>query len=88
MPPNFESPGDTNADNVYEVEVRVNDGTLDATKTITATVTNINDAPVNNIPGAQVTNEDTPLTFSTATGNAIVIGVLRNQWKSTCEGKN
>src|SRR5206468_2736022 len=35
-----------------------------ATKTVTLTVTAVNDAPVNYVPGAQATNEDTPLVFS------------------------
>ncbi len=44
--PNFETPGDANADNVYEVEVQVDDGTVTVSKTITVTVTDANDAPV------------------------------------------
>ncbi len=44
--PNFETPGDSNADNVYEVEVEVDDGTATVSKTITVTVTDANDAPV------------------------------------------
>ena len=32
-----------------------------------------NDAPVNNVPGNQVTNEDTPLVFNSANGNPITI---------------
>jgi len=40
---------------------------------ISITVNAQNDAPVNNIPAAQVTDEDTPLTFSSAVGNTIYI---------------
>ena len=37
------------------------------------TFTNINDAPVNSVPGAQSLNEDAILTFSSGTGNAISV---------------
>ncbi|MFO0949863.1 MAG: dockerin type I domain-containing protein [Isosphaeraceae bacterium] len=33
----------------------------------------LNQAPVNTVPAAQVTDEDVPLVFSTATGNAITV---------------
>ncbi|AFM28093.1 polysaccharide deacetylase family protein [Desulfomonile tiedjei] len=39
----------------------------------TITVTAVNDAPVNAVPGSQSINEDTVLTFSAANGNAISI---------------
>ena len=42
--------------------------------TVAITVTPVNDAPVNTVPGAQVINEDTTLVFSGATGNALSIG--------------
>ena len=53
----------------------VNDGTgFDATpNTITMNVTAINDAPVNTVPGAQSTNEDTAHVFSSVSGNAISV---------------
>ena len=48
------------------VSFTVNDGTSDsATVTRQITVTAVNDAPVNTVPGAQTVNEDTDLTFST-----------------------
>ena len=40
---------------------------------VTVTVTAVNDAPVNSIPGAQSTNEDTPRVFSVGNGNLISI---------------
>jgi len=40
---------------------------------VTLNVTAINDTPVNTVPGPQVVNEDTPLTFSVAGGNAIAV---------------
>jgi VCBS repeat-containing protein len=45
-----------------------------AAQTFTINVTGVNDAPVNSVPGAQTTVEDTPLTFSTAGGNGISFG--------------
>ena len=51
-PPNFEMPTDafpspeTEGDNVYVVTVKVSDGSLSDTHTISVTVTNVNDAPV------------------------------------------
>ncbi len=44
-PADFEAPADAGADNVYDVTVRVSDGTLAATQTIAVTVTNVNEAP-------------------------------------------
>ena len=45
--PDFEIPGDANADNVYELTVRVSDGTAAATQAFTVTVTNdTSDDPV------------------------------------------
>ncbi len=43
------------------------------TETVNITVTGVNDAPVNNMPVAQSTPEDTAKVFSTANGNAIQI---------------
>src|SRR6266567_6180387 len=43
--PNFEAPGDSNHDNVYDVVVHANDGPHDTTKTVAITVTNVNEAP-------------------------------------------
>ncbi|MCP4967191.1 MAG: hypothetical protein GY926_18420, partial [bacterium] len=46
--------------------------TLDGT-VATVNVAAVNDAPVNTIPGLQSIPEDTPLTFSTAGGNAVSV---------------
>jgi hypothetical protein len=43
--PNFESPADSDLNNIYEVIVQVSDGTNTDTQTITVTVTNVNEAP-------------------------------------------
>ena len=48
-PPNFESPtdvGSTAMNNTYVVTVKVSDGSLSDTQTLTVTVTNVNEAPV------------------------------------------
>src|SRR5205823_3316757 len=44
--PNFESPGDTDANNNYVVQVRASDGALFDDQVITVNVTNVNEAPV------------------------------------------
>jgi hypothetical protein len=43
------------------------------TKTVTLIVTAVNDAPVNNVPGAQTASQNIALGFNTANGNAISI---------------
>src|SRR5437763_857224 len=48
-------------------------GALSDTDTVAITVTAVNDAPVNSVPGAQVTNEDTSKTFSSGGGNALSV---------------
>ncbi len=54
-------------------------------------VTGVNDAPVNSVPGAQVTNQDTPLVFSSANGNVISISDVdagSNSVQATVEAAN
>jgi len=48
-------------------------GTLTDSDTVSLTVLAVNDAPVNSMPAAQTTNEDTSLTLSTGNGNLISI---------------
>jgi hypothetical protein len=56
------------------LEVVTNDGTADSNiGTTTIAMTADNDAPLNSVPGTQSTNEDTPLIFSAAGGNAISV---------------
>jgi|GEM_PF-2573877 len=43
--PNFESPGDANGDNKYEVTVAASDGTLQDTQAVTVTVGDVNETP-------------------------------------------
>ena len=53
---------------------RANDGTSNSNlATVTLTVNPVNDAPVNTVPGAQSTNEDTALVFSSGNSNRISI---------------
>lgn len=44
--PNFESPNDAGANNIYDVTVQVSDGITTDTQAIAVTVTNVNEAPV------------------------------------------
>ncbi|NGM63449.1 T9SS type B sorting domain-containing protein [Sphingobacterium sp. SGG-5] len=48
-------------------------GSLGDSRTVTLTVTAINDAPVNTIPGGQEVDQNGVLTFSAANGNGIMI---------------
>ena len=43
--PNYEAPTDSNADNVYVITVRASDGSLYDEKTVSITVTNVNESP-------------------------------------------
>ena len=43
--PNFEAPADAGANNVYEVQVSVSDGSIAVTQDIAVTVTNVNETP-------------------------------------------
>ena len=51
-------------------------GGVTETATVTVNVTAVNDAPVNAVPSAQTTNEDAPIVFSPANGNAILVADL------------
>ncbi len=71
--PNFEFPADTGANNVYDVQVQVSDGTLTDTQDIAVTVTNVNEVPVITSNGGNATaaidvlEEATVVTTVTAT---------------------
>jgi len=45
-----------------------------ATATLTITIASVNDAPVQIVPGAQSTLEDTAITFAPGTGNGLFVG--------------
>ncbi len=67
--PDFEMPGSSDGDNVYEVEVQVSDGAHTVPQTITVTVTNVNEhAPVFTTPALlSVVENTTFVTTLTAT---------------------
>ena len=69
--PNYENP--TNANNVYEVTVRVSDGTFTATQSLTVRVTDVNEAPVAN-PDTVAHNEDTQVTGNVLSNDTDVDG--------------
>jgi hypothetical protein len=48
-------------------------GPLSDSDTVPITFNAVNDGPVNTVPGAQSTNENTPLVFSSGNGNQILI---------------
>jgi uncharacterized surface protein with fasciclin (FAS1) repeats len=88
--PDFETPGDADGDNAYEVELSVTDGEATASQTVTVTVDNINDnAPVivsgnavtvneNGTEAIQVTAEDADgdaLTFSLSGDDAALFAI-------------
>ncbi|MCZ8076491.1 MAG: Ig-like domain-containing protein, partial [Paucibacter sp.] len=50
------------------------DSTADSTATITINLSNVNEAPVNTVPGAQTFNEDAVRVFSVGNGNALSVG--------------
>lgn len=71
--PDFEAPDDADRDNIYQLDVHIDDGTSSSTMAVSVTVANVNEGPVNTIPGSQTTNSNTPLLFSSSNGNAISI---------------
>ena len=65
--PNFESPADADTNNVYLVDVSVNDGTNTVTQTLSVTVTNANESP-SNTTAATVSVAENTTAVTTATG--------------------
>jgi CARDB/Bacterial Ig domain/Cadherin domain len=56
----------------YSIRVRTTDaGALTFEKVFMISVGNVNEAPVNTVPGGQAVNEDTDLVFSAGNGNSI-----------------
>jgi hypothetical protein len=70
---------DANGSITLKVKVQDNGGTLNGgvdtgdAQDLTITIVSVNDAPVNTVPTAQSTDEDTALTFKSANGNLISI---------------
>jgi Cadherin domain/RTX calcium-binding nonapeptide repeat (4 copies) len=69
--PDFESPADNGANNVYNVTVRASDGVLADTQALTITVVNVNDAPIITSNGggssASITLTENTATVTTVT---------------------
>jgi transcription elongation GreA/GreB family factor len=79
--PDFETPTDAGADNVYDVTVQVSDGTHTDTQAIAVTVTNVNEPPVLDLAAASdtgvsntdnITKDNTPSFFVTGEAGATV----------------
>lgn len=62
---------DFNGADSFTYKVIDTSGTESALATVTIAVAAVNDAPVNAVPGPQVTARDTPLVFSAANSNAV-----------------
>ena len=71
----FTPAADATGSATVSMQIHDNGGTANggndtsAIQTFTITVTAVNDAPVNSVPGPQTTHQDDPLTFSVANGN-------------------
>ena len=63
--PDFEEPGDSNRDNVYQVTVRASDGVTHADRMVTVTVTDANDDP-------KITKVTTPINYPENGKNPVV----------------
>jgi Ca2+-binding RTX toxin-like protein len=76
-PPNFEAPTDSDANNSYIVQVRVSDGTLTDTQTITVNVGDVNDnAPVITTAAMQSVAENTTIVAALTSTDADTVGTL------------
>jgi hypothetical protein len=80
--PDFETPGDADGDNVFDVQVQVSDGTNDVTQDITVTVTAVDDnSPViTSADSATVPEGSTTVSTVTATdadlpGDTLTFGI-------------
>ena len=62
--PNYENPGDANADNTYQVTIQVSDGGLSTSQQLTIAVTNINEAPTADAGVDMEVNEGVQVTLS------------------------
>ena len=75
----FTSAADANGAATVTVRIHDDGGTANggtdtsASQTFTITVTAVNDAPVNAVPGAETTHQDNPLTFSIGSANRLTV---------------
>ncbi len=67
--PDFEAPADGNGDNVYEVDIRANDGTASTTQTVSVTVNDVNEAPSISSGASASVAENSSGTVYTATAS-------------------
>ncbi|WP_157243372.1 PKD domain-containing protein, partial [Algoriphagus resistens] len=77
---NLEFTTDENATSEVQLNIDINDngntgngGALSDQADVTLTVTAVNDAPVNTVPGTQQTDQDAALVFSSGNGNLISV---------------
>ena len=64
--PDFESPADSNTDNVYVVDIRAFDGANQSFQTITVTVDNVSDVDPTGTANSKTINEDASYSFASA----------------------
>ena len=57
--PDYESPGDSGADNVYNLQIEVSDGSVSSTLDLEVTVTNVNEVPVMSTGSSVSVSENT-----------------------------
>jgi hypothetical protein len=69
----YANSSDNPSTNPRTVTFTVDDGTTTGSNTRGITVTAVNDPPVNTVPGAQSTAQNTPLTFSSGNSNQISV---------------
>ena len=84
--PDFESPGDANRDNVYEVAVVATDGNRKtAMKQVTVKVTNVEEAGKVTLPGAQP-QVGTPMTATLTDSDIVSADSVTWQWQRSADG--
>jgi len=76
--PNFESPADAGANNVYDLIVSASDGSLSASKAVAITVTNVNEAPTISSAATSTFAENASGTAYTATATDPDAGTTLN----------
>ena len=61
---NFESPSDSNGDNIFDIIVRASDGSLSGSKAVALSLKNVNEAPTLTIPDSATTSEFNGVVFT------------------------
>ncbi len=65
-PPDFETPGDSGADNDYEITIRASDGVNTTDQTVTISVGDVNESPTITSPASAAVDENSSGTVYTA----------------------